>query len=102
MCDVSDGLIADFGHIARASGVGVDIDSSALSIAEPIRAVAAAYGVDPLDWVLEGGHDHALAATFPVDAVLPEGFVVVGRVTSSEGVRVDGSSREGPGGHEHF
>jgi thiamine-monophosphate kinase len=102
MCDVSDGLLADFGLLASASGVGIDLDSSTLSIGEPLRAVAAAYGSDPLEWVLTGGHDHALAATFPAGTSLPEGFIAVGTVSSGEGVRVDGLLREGSGGHAHF
>jgi thiamine-monophosphate kinase len=102
MCDVSDGLVADLGHVAAASGVGIDVDSSALDVAEPIQAVAAAYGMDPLHWVLTGGHDHALVATFGAGSSLPEGFVVIGEVVTGEGVRVDGAEPEGLGGHAHF
>ena len=65
MCDVSDGLLADVGHIAASSGVRIDIESALLEIGEPIASVAAAYGTDPLPWVLAGGHDHALVAAFP-------------------------------------
>jgi thiamine-monophosphate kinase len=107
MCDVSDGLLADLGHIADASGVVVDIDSASLTVAEPLAAVGAAYGADPLGWVLTGGDDHALAATFPADAELPEGFVLVGSVHAPDdsvpaSVTVDGSAWVGNGGHEHF
>jgi thiamine-monophosphate kinase len=46
MIDVSDGLLADLGHIAAASGVLVDVDSARLRPGEPLlaaaRAVAAA------------------------------------------------------------
>jgi thiamine-monophosphate kinase len=55
-----------------------------------------------MQWVLTGGHDHALAATFPATAALPEGYVVVGEVVAGEGVRVDGEPVEGSVGHAHF
>ncbi len=41
---------------------------------------AAAFNQDPLGWVLGGGEDHALLATFPAGGDLPEGFTVVGAV----------------------
>jgi thiamine-monophosphate kinase len=113
MCDVSDGLIADLGHIASASGVSIDVDSSALEVGEPLRAVAAAYGSDPLGWVLGGGHDHALVATFAGEARLPDGFVRIGTVgsatdvgkdadASGQSVSVDGQQWSGPSGHAHW
>ena len=107
MIDVSDGLVADARHIAVASGVVVEVDSSAIEVPEPMQAAASAYNVDPREWLLHGGEDHALLATFPEGTALPEGFVVIGRViagtTSSEpGVRVDGARDDTPGGHRHF
>ena len=106
MVDVSDGLIADAGHIAAASGVRVALDSSALEVGEPLMAAAAAFNVDPLVWVLGGGEDHALLATFPAGAALPEGFVAVGRVEEAvadgPAVTVDGNAWSGPAGHVHF
>jgi thiamine-monophosphate kinase len=77
-------------------------------VAAPLQDAAAALGVDPMTWILAGGDDHALAATFPADAVLPEGFVVVGQVvgstegTSTGSVLVDGEPWSGAGGHDHF
>ena len=67
MCDVSDGLLADLGHIAESSGVGIDVESALLEVGEPIASVAAAYGTDPMPWVLAGGHDHALVGTVPAE-----------------------------------
>ena len=81
MIDVSDGLLADLGHIADASAVALDIDSSALVTGGPLSEAAAALSstnldssrTDPagspppiaLEWVLTGGEDHSLVATFP-------------------------------------
>ena len=57
--------------------------------------------MDPLVWVLTGGDDYALAATFPQDTALPQPWRVIGTVSPGDGVRVDG--RRWPvGGHEHF
>jgi thiamine-monophosphate kinase len=102
MIDVSDGLLADLGHIADASGVAIDVDSSTLEITEPLEAVGAAIGVEPVGFCLTGGEDHALAATFDANASLPEGWRPVGRVNEGSGVTVDGAEYEGPGGHTHF
>jgi thiamine-monophosphate kinase len=102
MIDVSDGLLADVGHLAAASGVAVDVDAGAFELAEPLQAVGAALGVDPLQFVLGGGDDHALVATFPADRSLPDGWMRIGSVLEGEGVTVDGGAYEGPTGHTHF
>jgi thiamine-monophosphate kinase len=102
MCDVSDGLLADLGHVAQASGVAVDIDRGAFDVPAPIRDAAAAIGAKPLDWILTGGDDNALAATSPTGVSLPEPWRVVGRVSAGEGVTVDGEPYEGDPGHAHF
>jgi thiamine-monophosphate kinase len=102
MIDVSDGLLADLGHVARASGVAVDVRSGAFRVPEPLQAVGAALGTDPMRYILTGGDDHALVATFPADVSLPEGWLRIGGVSEGEGVTVDGAAYEGPAGHTHF
>ena len=106
MVDVSDGLLADLGHVAAASGVVVDLRRDAFQVPEPLQAVAAATGADPYDLLLTGGEDHALAATFPPHAV-PEGWRVVGDVHplaagGAPAVLVDGTGWAGAGGFDHF
>lgn len=102
MIDVSDGLLSEVGHVAEASGVAIDVTSSAFEVPEPLHAVGAALGADALRFVLTGGDDHSLLATFPDDASVPDGWTVVGRVLEGEGVTVDGSPYEGASGWTHF
>ncbi|MBZ5733139.1 thiamine-phosphate kinase [Nocardioides sp. TRM66260-LWL] len=106
MIDVSDGLLAEAAHLASASGVTIDVRTSALVVDEPLHAVGAALGLEPLSFVLTGGDDHALLATFPPDVALPEGWRSIGTVggVGEDGPRVtvDGLVPEGPGGWTHF
>jgi thiamine-monophosphate kinase len=102
MVDVSDGLLADLGHVATASDVCIDVDPGAFELPDPIRDAAAALGAEPLDWILTGGEDNALAGTFPADVTLPDRWRPVGRVSPGEGVTVGGEAFEGAAGHAHF
>ncbi len=90
MMDVSDGLVLDAGRMAAASGVCIDIDSTAL-------------GSTPR-FALNGGEDHALLATFPRPEHVPAGFTVIGRVLESGvlPVRVDGTLHTGDGGWDPY
>jgi len=103
MLDVSDGLLADAGHIATASRVGIDLQRSAFEVPDVMADAARALGVDPYTWILAGGDDHALLATFPPDATLPPGWRQIGTVGAAGGVTVDGKRYEdGPAGWDHF
>lgn len=101
MIDVSDGLLADLCHVADASGVAIDLDPDAFVVPEPLAAVGAATGADPMAFLLAGGEDQALAATFPAGGV-PEGWRVVGTVAVGSGVTVGGSAWDGSQGWDHF
>lgn len=102
MIDVSDGLLAEAGHLAAASGVAIDVRTADLEVPEPLHAVAAATGADPITFVLGGGDDHALLATFPAGTALPAGFRAIGTVAEGSGVTVDGGTYEGATGWTHF
>jgi thiamine-monophosphate kinase len=105
MTDVSDGLIADLGHIAEASRVRIDVHSAALDVPAQMSDIGQAVGVDPLQWVLTGGEDHAIVATFPADRKLPARWRVVGEVLppyTLPQVTVDGALWDKAGGWDHF
>lgn len=102
MIDVSDGLLADLGHVAATSDVAIDVRSASFELDEPLSAVGSALGADPLQFVLSGGDDYAIAATFPPGTSLPTGWRVVGEVADGMGVTVDGSEHDNATGHQHF
>ncbi len=102
MTDISDGLLADLGHIAAASGVAMDISGHALRPdVDVLISAAASTGADPWSFVLAGGEDHALAACFP--GVVPAGWRVIGQVVEGPPeVLLDGRKWSGPSGWQSF
>jgi len=103
--DVSDGLIADAGHIAEASGVGVELALDRLPLSEPAQAwlatvadpvaarVELATGGDDYEVVCTASPAHAgelIAAAKAVGLAMTE----VGTVTAEPGVRVFADGRE--------
>lgn len=101
MTDVSDGLLADLGHIAASSAVAIDVSAASFVVGEPLSSVGQALGVDPMIFVLTGGDDYALVATFGGE--VPAGWTQIGVVSDGAGqVTVDGEPYEYPAGHVHF
>ncbi len=90
MLDLSDGLVKDAGRVAAASGVQMRLDRAAVdAFAEPLLPLARLLlaigerneaGESPASlartFVLVGGEDHGLLATFPGE--VPEEFVPLG------------------------
>ncbi|MHA7159112.1 thiamine-phosphate kinase [Glutamicibacter endophyticus] len=107
MLDVSDGLVRDLGRLAKASGVSFELDSVALqNLSANLVHQAQLVGHDPLDWVLYGGEDFGLLATFDSADAVPEEFVVIGRGMRPVGrracVSLNGVNLSNGKGFDHF
>jgi thiamine-monophosphate kinase len=107
MLDVSDGLLRDGLRLAAASGVTMDLDAAPLrALAGGLRPASELLGTDPMAWVLGGGEDHGLLATFPPHVQLPAGFTAIGSIQAlgsndSPSVKIAGRSAD-TGGWDHF
>ncbi|MCE5270352.1 thiamine-phosphate kinase [bacterium] len=69
MIDISDGLAGDLGHILEASGVGAEIEESALPLGEYPVALARALGKPDHHYLFHGGEDYELCLTAPPGAL---------------------------------
>ena len=100
--DVSDGLLGDFGHILRASGVGADIDTDETSKLIAARALftsaTARFDMELLrQCTLAGGDDYELAFTAPpalreavagAAATAATPVARIGRISAEPGLRL--------------
>ena len=100
MLDISDGLGRDAGRLARASGVGIELDDALLSsdVAQLQHLMS-----DDEAWrcVTEGGEEHSLLACFPSGSALPDTWRKVGDVVAGSGVLLRGVPVT-RGGWDHF
>ncbi|MET1088249.1 MAG: thiamine-phosphate kinase [Arthrobacter sp.] len=107
MLDISDGLLRDGLRLATASNAAVDLDPARLqALAEVLRPASMLLNADPMAWVLGGGEDHGLLATFPAGIQLPPGFAAIGSVQAlgsneSPSVKIAGGPADA-GGWDHF
>jgi len=110
--DLSDGLLADLGHVLQASGVGARLDLQKLPCAQSMRAMPEQ---DRWPLQLSGGDDYELCFTLParledrlaeLSATGEAGLTVIGTVTGQPGLvirRPDGTVYEPVrSGYEHF
>jgi len=112
MIDISDGLVADLGHICEVSGVGAVVEVALLPLSHAAKASLAG---EPalLASVLGGGDDYELLFTAPAAAALAElaerlgvAVTAIGRIEAGQGVRVldpEGHPVAVPvAGYQHF
>lgn len=98
--DVSDGLLADAGHIARASGCGVRIDLDAVPLSSEARAwlLGQADRSGALLALATGGDDYQIVCALDAACEVPAGLTVVGRFVEGQGITacLDGDKIEVP------
>jgi thiamine-monophosphate kinase len=98
--DVSDGLIADLGHIASASGVRIVVEGEKVPLSAPLRTL---WGDNTLPRAVSAGDDYQIAFTAPPG--LEGAFTKIGRVESGTGVSLTLGSRDvvlPSQGYRHF
>lgn len=92
--DVSDGLVADTGHMASASGVAIILDRDAVPLSAAARKAVSS---DPRLWekILAGGDDYEIAFAAPESAEIARvardtgvPLTAIGRVTAGTGIGV--------------
>lgn len=107
--DISDGLLADCGHIALASKVGIRVERSRLPLSKALLAFLGQSGAEQA--ALSGGDDYVLAFTLPpaeLPSLLADGWPihVLGQVVAGQGVILldaDGHDITPPiRGYQHF
>lgn len=98
--DVSDGLIADLGHVAKASQVAIVIDGARVPLSAPVKAL---WGTDALLRAVTAGDDYQIA--FTGQPGLSGRFTAIGHVEKGSGVHLMQGGREVPvqrPGFRHF
>ena len=97
--DMSDGLLADAGHIAAASGVKIRIEPDLLPLSPALSSHESPEQVTR--WALAGGDDYELCFCLPAGEAAPAGCTRIGLVTAGQGVDC-GLDIDIPTGYQHF
>lgn len=105
MCDISDGLVTDAGHIAKSSTVNINLNKELIINApdfKDLAELANELGEDVFDWILAGGEDHFFLATVNPSSASEELGIKVGVVTAGGGeILLDGAVIN-KSGYQHF
>lgn len=105
MCDISDGLVTDAGHIAKSSTVNINLNKELIINApdfKDLAELANELGEDVFDWILAGGEDHFFLATVNPSGASEELGIKVGVVTAGGGeILLDGAVIN-KSGYQHF
>ncbi|MCA7023292.1 MULTISPECIES: thiamine-phosphate kinase [Stenotrophomonas] len=107
--DVSDGLLADLGHIASRSGVAAVLQADAMPLSAALRTALG--DAAALDCALRGGDDYELCFTaaperrqavqaLAADLALP--LARIGVIAEGRGVHCEGDAGAGRSGYRHF
>lgn len=92
--DVSDGIARDLRHLCRESGVGAELEESALRVPEAFQELFEFDRESMTEFVLSSGEEYVMLATVR-GAGLPAAAVRLGRViTASEGMVIRGLEGE--------
>ncbi len=108
MIDLSDGLLADLGHITECSGVGARLDLQAVPVDPALRHLPIG---EQLHYAVTAGDDYQLCFTLPPSLLQPVlerlqavgcDCSVVGQIVSEPGVPWDGAWHPAVAGFQHF
>ena len=106
--DISDGLVADLGHILEASGVAASIDVTKLPLSAALKRLV---GESAINLALNAGDDYELCVTISPNAweSLPEDtrsrLTIIGEVNAGHGLVLSSNGQSlasGAGGYDHF
>jgi thiamine-monophosphate kinase len=115
LIDVSDGLVADLGHICQESEVGVVIEAEKIPTDPVLRDYCNRYNIDISRFALHGGEDYVLLGTVAEDKATSLesalqsadcAFFAIGSIEKGSGIRLrsaDGRIAEiENSGYDHF
>lgn len=107
MIDLSDGLSTDLAHICEESGIGAEIEASAI----PLATAGKSKQEVPLEFALHGGEDYELLFTTPAKRRIPAlignvSITCIGRIIREKKMFLIGKKGKRkelvPAGWEHF